>query len=353
MSKRNAYFSKRLILWYLEHKRELPWRLTTAPYYIWLSEIILQQTRVDQGLPYYNAFISTFPTINELAKAPEEKVLKLWQGLGYYSRARNLHFTAKHIVANLNGEFPTSYKGLLNLKGVGDYTASAIASICFHEPTAVVDGNVYRVLARFFGILTPINSTEGLKEFKKIAQKLLDPSQPGIFNQALMEFGAKHCKPQNPYCDSCIFNDKCVALQKKMVSELPVKLKTTTIKKCYYNYLVILSKANCVVIQQRTKKGIWQKLYEFPLIESSKEIDIDRLQQMEEYQEFYKKHSIKSLTLYNEKSIIHKLTHRHLYTRFWIAETLNSNIKGTPVQTISKYPVPTLIEKFIDSFFKI
>jgi len=353
MSKNTAHFSNLLILWYVDNKRELPWRLTKEPYNIWLSEIILQQTRVAQGLPYYNAFISTFPTITELAKAPEEKVLKLWQGLGYYSRARNLHFTAKHIEDNLYGVFPTSYKELLKLKGVGDYTASAIASICFDEPTAVVDGNVYRVLARYFGISTPINSTLGIKEFKTIAQKLIDTSQPGVYNQALMEFGARHCKPQNPDCSSCIFDDKCVSLQKKIVSELPVKLKKGAIKKCYYNYLVILSEDKKTILQQRTKKGIWQQLYEFPLIESSKEIRVDQFQQMKEYKELDKKHSITSVVLYNEKSIIHKLSHRHLYTRFWIAETLNSSVKGVPLHTINRYPVPALIEKFISSFFKL
>ena len=254
MSKSIEIFSKLLILWYIDHKRELPWRLTKNPYAIWISEIILQQTRVAQGLPYYNAFISTFPTINDLAKAPEEKVLKLWQGLGYYSRARNLHVTAKYISNNLKGEFPSNFKGLIQLKGVGDYTASAIASICFNEPTAVVDGNVYRVLSRYFGISTPINSTQGIKEFKNLAQELIDASQPGIYNQAIMEFGARHCKPKNPDCTSCIFNDKCVALQKRMVSELPVKLKKVTIKKCYYNYLVIQSKDDYTLLH------IWRYL---------------------------------------------------------------------------------------------
>ncbi len=351
MSKNTAHFSKKLILWYLEHKRALPWRNTIAPYNIWLSEIILQQTRVSQGLPYFNVFISAFPTIDDLAKASEEKVLKLWQGLGYYSRARNLHFTAKYISENLNSEFPTSYKELIKLKGVGDYTASAIASICYNEPTAVVDGNVYRVLARYFEIYTPINSTQGNKEFKKLAQKLIDPSQSGVYNQAIMEFGARYCKPHNPGCTSCIFNDKCVALQKKKVSELPVKLKKLKIKKIYFNYLVIQSEGNNTIFQQRTKKGIWQQLYEFPLIETSKEIDINQLQQLEEYKELSKKHSISSVVLYNEKSIVHKLSHRHLYTRFWLAKSLKSTTKGISIQTINKYPVPVLIEKFITSYF--
>ena len=353
MSKSNLLFSKKLILWYLEHKRELPWRTTNEPYFIWLSEIILQQTRVAQGLPYYKAFISEFPTIKDLANAPEEKVLKLWQGLGYYSRARNLHFTSKYISEELNGVFPVNYKDLLKLKGVGDYTASAIASICFNEPAAVVDGNVYRVLSRYFGIVTPINSTQGIKEFKALAQELLDISQPGIYNQAIMEFGARYCKPQNPDCISCIFNDKCVAFQKKMVSELPVKLKKLKVKKAYFNYLVLLSEDNKTILQQRTQKGIWKQLYEFPLIETLNETEIEKFQQLEEFKELSKENGITSIVLYNEKSIIHKLSHRHLHTRFWIAESSKLNSKSIPINTINKYPVPVLIEKFINSFFKL
>jgi len=295
MSKSTVFFSNLLISWYLEHKRELPWRLTKDPYAIWLSEIILQQTKVAQGLPYYNAFISTFPSVNDLANAPEEKVLKLWQGLGYYSRARNLHYTANYISEDLKGVFPTNYNDLLKLKGVGDYTASAIASICYKEPSAVVDGNVYRVLARFFGISTPINSSQGIKAFKKLAQELLDVSQPGTYNQAVMEFGARHCKPRNPDCSSCIFNDKCVALQKNIVAELPVKLKKTTIKKCYFNYFIIQSEENTILLQQRTKKGIWQQLYEFPLIETSEEIKLEQLQLLEEFKELSNKHSFCSI----------------------------------------------------------
>ncbi|MGB5462017.1 MAG: A/G-specific adenine glycosylase, partial [Aureibaculum sp.] len=190
-------FSNTLIYWYLQNKRDLPWRKTKNPYFIWLSEIILQQTRVNQGLDYYNKFITSFPTVFELAEASEESVLKLWQGLGYYSRARNLHYSARYIVNELNGIFPKSYNELLKLKGVGDYTASAIASISFNEPTAVVDGNVYRVLARYFGLNTTINSTKGIKEFKELAQQLIPTEKPDIYNQAIMEFGAVQCKPQN------------------------------------------------------------------------------------------------------------------------------------------------------------
>ena len=194
------HFHNTLIYWYLQNKRDLPWRKTKNPYLIWLSEIILQQTRIDQGLDYYLKFSETFPTVFDLAQADEASVLKLWQGLGYYSRARNLHFSANFIVTELNGTFPNSYKSLLQLKGVGDYTASAIASICFNEAAAVVDGNVYRVLARYFGISTPINSSKGIKQFKQLAQTLITKQDPGTYNQAIMEFGAKQCKPQNPDC---------------------------------------------------------------------------------------------------------------------------------------------------------
>ena len=277
MPKRNSHFSKKLILWYLDHKRDLPWRTTAIPYYIWLSEIILQQTRVEQGLPYYQAFVSVYPTVKKLANASEEEVLKLWQGLGYYSRARNLHTTANYVSNELSGIFPTSYKELIKLKGVGDYTASAIASICFNEATAVVDGNVYRALARYFGIATPINSSLGIKEFKNLAQQLIDVDKPGNHNQALMEFGARQCKPQNPNCEICIFNDSCIALQQKKISELPVKLKKTKVKNIYFNYIVLIFKNKKTLLQKRIGKGIWQNLYEFPLIETEKNFKLEEL----------------------------------------------------------------------------
>lgn len=351
MPKSFSFFSKKLILWYLEHKRELPWRLTNEPYCIWLSEIILQQTRVAQGLPYYNTFLSVFPTIKELANAPEEEVLKLWQGLGYYSRARNLHATAKYISGELNGVFPSTYKDLLKLKGVGDYTASAIASICFQEPAAVVDGNVYRVLARFFGISTPINSTAGIKEFKNLAQELMPSQGFGTYNQAIMEFGARQCKPQNPDCDSCIFKNNCVSLQKNQISILPVKLKKITVKKRYFNYLVLLSEEQKTLLQQRTGKGIWRQLYEFPLIETTNEIGIQELEVLEDFKIISKKYSFSSVVLYSDNSIIHKLSHQHLYTRFWIIETSKPLVDGVYYEEINKYPVPVLIENFITEFF--
>ncbi len=365
MPKSNPIFSKNLIFWYLENKRALPWRTTNNPYHIWLSEIILQQTRVEQGLPYYQAFLLRFPTINSLAMASEGTVLKLWQGLGYYSRARNLHVTAKYISTILQGKFPNKYKELIKLKGVGDYTASAIASICFNEATAVVDGNVYRVLSRIFGIFTPINSSNGQKEFKKLAQNLIDITQSGTHNQAIMEFGTRYCKPQNPDCNRCIFNKDCLAHQKNMVHDLPVKQKKATIKKYYFNYLVLLSEGTNTLIQQRTSKGIWQHLFEFPLIKTSAEIDMKEFKKTAEFKKYTRKYLINEIHLYNEKSIIHKLSHQHLITRFWVLNvsdlplkiTNKMNEKGEsslikiPFSRIHEYPVPVLIENFIDHFW--
>jgi len=350
MPKNTTFFYKNLILWYLQNKRPLPWRETKDPYKIWLSEILLQQTRVAQGLPYYLKFIEAYPTIFDLAKSSEEEVLKLWQGLGYYSRGRNLHFTARYIVEHLGGVFPSSYKELLKLKGVGDYTASAIASICYAEPTAVVDGNVYRVLSRVFGVATPINSSHGIKEFKELAQTLLDTSEPGDYNQAIMEFGARYCVPQNPICTSCIFSEKCIAFNTKQLHVLPVKLKKTKVKKHYYNYLVVLSPEGKTLLEQRTGKGIWENLYQFPLIESASELEPEALETHPEYQQLAQDLSLSNLTLYNSKTIIHKLSHKHLFTRFWIADAALSSKAAIPIEEIHRFPVPILIGNFISEF---
>lgn len=351
MTKKAAFFSKKLISWYLHNQRDLPWRKEANPYFIWLSEIILQQTRVDQGLPYYLKFIKAFPDIFALANASEHTVLKLWQGLGYYSRARNLHFTAKYLAEHLRGDFPETYSELIKLKGVGDYTASAIASICFNEPTAVVDGNVYRVLSRIFGVETPVNTARGIREFKALAQTLLDPEQPGTFNQALMEFGARHCVPQKPLCGSCIFKDRCVAFQKNDVAALPVKHKKPVIKKRYFNYIVISSENDRTLLTQRTGKGIWEQLYEFPLVESSKKATLLQLKQLDGYRKIVSQLPAHTLTLYNEAPIIHKLSHQHLYTHFWIAETSEIKEGGIPMAEVARYPVPVLIQNFVSDFF--
>jgi len=341
-------FSEILIFWYKKNKRELPWRNTKKPYFIWLSEIMLQQTRVTQGMSYYLKFTENYPTVCDLANASETEVLKMWQGLGYYSRARNLHFTAKYIAHELNGKFPSTFKEIITLKGIGDYTASAIASICFDEPTAVVDGNVYRVLARYFGIRTPINSTAGIKEFKELAQSLLDKTQPGTFNQAIMDFGALACKPQNPLCDSCPLSESCVALQKNLTKDLPVKEQKIKVKKRYFNYIVVVSNDDKTILTQRNDKGIWQGLYQFPLIETDKNINEKILISSTEFIDLFPDET--SISLFNPKEIIHKLSHQHLHTRFWIVETASHKNAEIPWKTIQNFPVPVLIANFLVQF---
>ncbi len=335
-------FSNRLIYWYLQNDRDLPWRKTKNPYFIWLSEIMLQQTRVHQGLSYYITFTKEFPTVFDLAKASESKVLKLWQGLGYYSRARNLHHSAKYIAKDLDGKFPSTYEEIKKLKGVGDYTASAISSICFNESQAVVDGNVYRVLSRYFGIKTPINSSAGIKEFKELAQTLIDPKQPGSYNQAIMDFGALHCKPQNPLCETCPLNDSCIALAKKTIKQLPVKEQKIKIRKRYFNYLVFISDDNKTMLSERKGKGIWQGLYEFPLIETEKGISKEELSVQISEKE--------NIVLFNENEIVHKLSHQHLYTKFWIVKKDVLHENQISWNSIKKYPVPILIANFLENF---
>ncbi|WP_115460978.1 A/G-specific adenine glycosylase [Winogradskyella aurantiaca] len=342
-------FQKILINWYSIHKRDLPWRQTNDPYYIWLSEIMLQQTQVKQGLPYYERFVNLYPTIFDLANAKEEEVLKNWQGLGYYSRARNLHFTAKYVANELGGVFPDNYKQLVSLKGIGDYTASAIASIAFNEVKAVLDGNVFRVLSRYFGISEPINSTIGQSRFKELSQSLVVNHNPGNYNQALMEFGALQCKPTNPDCSICPLARSCKALKENAVSQLPIKLKKNKVQKKYFNYLVVLDPVGNTSLEKRTSKGIWQNLYQFPLVETPHAIDINDYQILLEKRSFVAS-TVVDIHLFNEKDIVHKLSHRHLYTKFWIV-TLNDQImNGIPLNELDKYPVPVLIANFINEF---
>ena len=342
-------FSSVLIQWYLEHKRPLPWRQTKNPYYVWLSEIILQQTRVEQGLPYYKKFVETFPVIEDLASASEHEVLKLWQGLGYYSRARNLHASAQYIVSELNGQFPQSYKELLKLKGVGDYTASAVASICYEEPQAVVDGNVFRVLSRIYGIDTPINSGEGKREFKELAQELLDPRRPSDFNQGMMEFGAVQCKPQQPLCHTCPFAAGCIAYNQGKIKDLPVKLKKAPVKVRHFNYLVFVSRERETLLKQRTQKGIWHGLYEFPLVETQ----VDAGEELLVKEPAFKKYVTESdpmIRSFNPSPVVHKLSHQHIHTKFWILDSDELPEAGIPLNRLTDYPVPALIEKFIEGF---
>ncbi|MDH3321924.1 MAG: A/G-specific adenine glycosylase [Flavobacteriaceae bacterium] len=346
---KNKEFSNILILWYLKNKRDLPWRKTREPYLIWLSEIILQQTQIKQGTSYYLKFVENFSNISLLAEADEKSILKLWQGLGYYSRARNLHKTARHISHNLNGVFPDNYQDLKKLKGVGDYTASAIASFCYNLPEATVDGNVYRVLSRYFGIATPINSTKGIKEFKQLAQLLIDPDNPGTHNQAIMEFGALMCKPAKPHCSDCPLNTSCFALQNNQVNALPVKINKVKIKKRHFNFIVINNNDEQTYIQQRNGNDIWKNLFQFPLYESTHEIEPEKIIESPIFQELLKNESY-SISKFNQKQIIHKLTHQHLYTTFWVVD-LNAQIKNTVLwKNLNTFALPTLIQNFVDNF---
>ncbi|MBT7653561.1 MAG: A/G-specific adenine glycosylase [Flavobacteriaceae bacterium] len=344
-------WTEKLLLWYSENKRSFVWRSTKEPYHIWISEIILQQTRTSQGLPYYKIFLKTFPLISDLATADENEVLKLWQGLGYYSRARNLHATAKYIHFECGGIFPSSFDDLIKLKGIGDYTASAISSICFDIPEAVVDGNVYRFLARYFGIDTPINSSLAHKLFKAKAMDLIDKQKPGDFNQAIMEFGAIQCTPQNPNCQVCPFSIKCVAFNQDKLTVLPVKIKKPKIKKRHFNYLLISDKKNRYLIEQRTQKGIWKQLYQFPLLESDQEIN--NINSLINHHDFPSIQGLSEseITLWNSEPILHKLSHQILLVNFWILPTNEPLKEGLSLKQLESLPVPVIIQNFMKNFF--
>lgn len=344
-----SFFTNTLIMWYLNNQRDLPWRKSRNPFHIWLSEIILQQTRVAQGTSYYEKFVTEFDDIFALAKADERHVLKLWQGLGYYSRARNLHSTAKIISTEYNGQFPETYEELIKLKGIGDYTASAIASIAFNKPHAVVDGNVYRVLSRVFGIKTPINERKGIDEFKSLAEDLLDQNDPGTHNQGLMEFGALVCLPKNPRCETCIFKDSCYALQHKIIDQLPLKIKKLKIRKRYFNYLVVDHKSDSTIIRKRIHKDIWQNLFEFPLHETKS--DTFDLKELEKF--ILNELSINgsfSLKKYNQEPIIHKLTHQTLYASFWIVEPDEKIANLISWNDLKEHALPVLLQNFVDKY---
>ena len=340
-------FSKALIQWYLQNKRDLPWRNTTNPYPIWLSEIMLQQTRVAQGMPYFLSFTTAFPTVFDLAEASEEQVLKLWQGLGYYSRARNLHKTAQYVATELSGVFPETYIDLLKLKGVGEYTAAAIASFSYNEAVPVVDGNVFRVLSRYFDVETDIAQASAKKEFADLAFEVMPKDNPAIFNQAIMEFGALQCVPKSPDCSICIFNESCAALQKNKVDQLPVKSKKLKVRNRYFNYLVLEDETGNTIVQKRTDKGIWHNLYEFPLIETEKEEDFDAVTVYLQTN-FRDHYQVKSLLEYNEKSILHKLSHQHLHIKFWKLAVKGIVAGGIDLKTLRTFPFPIVIHNFIE-----
>lgn len=341
-------FSAIIINWYKKNKRDLPWRNTKNPYHIWLSEIILQQTRVEQGMSYYFAFTEKYPELVDLANANSDEVMKTWQGLGYYSRARNLHATAKYICENLEGNFPTNYKNLLALKGIGPYTAAAIASFAYNECVAVVDGNVYRLLSRYFGISTPIDSTQGKNEFLTLSNSLITKKNPGIFNQAIMEFGALQCKPKNPDCINCPLQQSCFAFEKNRLNEFPVKSKKKKTRIRYFNYFIITDKNNTVYIKKRTENDIWKELYEFPLLENNRQSTNEEIV-------FFitSKFNLKQFVISKISSDIkHILTHQQIITSF-----IHVNISDTKKQLngflnidfsdLKKYALPRVIDRYL------
>ena len=353
------HYSNILIRWYLENKRDLPWRKTDNPYLIWLSEIMLQQTRVAQGTPYFISFTTNFPTVFDLAEANEEQVLKLWQGLGYYSRARNLHKTAQFVATELSGVFPDNYNDLLKLKGVGEYTAAAIASFSYNEAVPVVDGNVFRVLSRYFDVETDIASASAKKEFAALAFELMPKDNPALFNQAIMEFGALQCVPKSPNCGVCVFNESCAALQKKKVDQLPVKSKKLKVRNRFFNYLVVSDDNDNTIIQKRTAKGIWHNLYEFPLIETEKDEDFENITKQIQSDSFKENNpsvselakQIKRILEYNPESIIHKLSHQHLHIKFWKVKVQGVVENGIDATTLKTFPFPIVIHNFIEKDF--
>ena len=348
-------FGSKLISWYEQNKRHLPWRNTINPYKIWLSEIILQQTRIDQGLKYYLAFEERFPTVFSLAEASPKEVFKMWQGLGYYNRAENLMIAAKTIVEKYDGRFPEDPAELMNIKGIGSYTSAAIASLAFNVPIPVVDGNVFRVLSRIFGISTPINTTYGKKEFEILSGKLMSNHPPSVFNQAIMEFGALYCKPANPNCQQCIFIDECHAGKLNSVGDFPVKKPKAKIRNRHFYYFLIETKIGAhsqFILKRRQEKDIWKNLYDMPMAEYKKAIDPLASLESDNFKSLlgdseYQINSIKS-------SPAHLLTHQRIHAHF-----IHIIVDNLPILQTEKYlllvdqsqlinyPVPRLIERYL------
>ena len=345
----NAFFTKSLIKWYLHHKRDLPWRSTRDPYKIWLSEVILQQTRVDQGLPYYQKFLCKYPNISALAHASREEVLKLWEGLGYYSRAKNLHKCAKEVVEKYDGIFPNNYNDLLTLSGIGPYSAAAIASFAYKEPVAVLDGNVYRVISRVFGVKNDIAQAKSARKFTLIANELLDVNRPDDFNQAIMEFGALHCKPQNPLCESCRISIMCYAFINNEQKLLPVKSKKVKVSTKYFNYFVF-EKEDKLAMKKRDDTGIWKGLYDFHLIVSDCQRGVEEL---------LIELNLKSEEKYVEdisKEYKHVLTHQRIYATFYKIKLPQGvlieqkNLSYYSATEIERLPKPILISKYLNEY---
>ncbi len=343
------FFTRQLLAWNTKHnRRAMPWKGETDPYKIWLSEIILQQTRVEQGLAYYNRFIEAFPTVQHLAKAPEQQVFKLWEGLGYYTRCKNLIATAKHIAIDLKGHFPNTYEGILQLQGIGPYTAAAIGSFAFNLPHAVVDGNVYRVLARFFGIATPIDSTVGKKEFSALAQQLLPPGKPGLYNQALMDFGATICKPMAPDCPHCPLKTQCKALAQNQVKQLPVKAKAITKSVRWFHYLVVEHGGN-LYVRKRPAKNIWENLYEFVLLETEGPLTPQELYKTPEFKKMMAGlgHQVTQVSPLYTQQLTH-LTIKGQFIRLTVKKPLQlAGYEAIDQKNLHNLPFPKIIAHYL------
>jgi A/G-specific adenine glycosylase len=349
---RDRYFSEKVVEWYMDHKRDLPWRTTKDPYKIWLSEIILQQTRVNQGLPYYLRFIERFPDVFSLAAASEQEILRIWQGLGYYSRARNLHKCAKEVVSAYNGRFPLKSSELITLPGIGEYTAAAIASFSAKEVVPVVDGNVFRVLSRVFGESIEINSPAGKKFFFTLAAKLIHQTAPDIYNQALMEFGATWCTPRLPKCEGCIFFNDCEARKKNLQLLLPVKIKSKKAKKRYFYYFVV-RRGNSLLMKKRGPGDIWQGLFDFYLIEKHKAVNIEKI--LAEIA--FLKTGAGKLQLGTSNTYKHILSHQTIISTFTVlneelADSIveDGNLEYYSMKKIHDLPKPVLISRFLKDY---
>lgn len=349
---KNTHISQLLQNWYAKNKRNLPWRDTRDPYIIWISEIILQQTRVNQGYNYFLRFIEKFPNVKSLAQVSEDEVLKLWQGLGYYSRARNLHATAKQVAEKFDGVFPVSHADILSLKGVGEYTAAAVASIAYNLPHAVVDGNVYRVLSRLFAIDEPIDTTGGKKLFAQTAQSVLDERHAGNHNQAIMDFGAMVCTPAQPKCADCPLQAICLAFEHKNQSAFPVKKGKTPQRERFFNYFHI-EQNGFTYIKKRDDSDIWKNLYEFPLVETAEQTDLLQLQMNEQFIELFQ--PANSASFQHKLRLKHVLTHRIIHTDFYRVELdeetiFDSDEKFIKIasETLHEYPVSRLIHKYLE-----
>ena len=347
------HFSQQLIQWYQANKRDLPWRTTNDPYTIWLSEIILQQTRVNQGLSYYHKFLEHYPDIKSFASAPEDEILRHWQGLGYYSRARNMLKAAKIIMTEYKGQFPSEFKELIKLPGIGEYTAAAISSFSQNEARAVVDGNVSRVLSRYFSIAEPINSTKGKKIFQRVAQEVLLRNNPGLHNQAIMEFGALQCKPKNPNCGNCPLQQSCIAYQNNLVSQLPIKLKANKSRNRYFNYFVV-RKGHEILMRKRGSGDIWENLYELPLIESTRLFNEEDIKLSNEFQETF---GSEWQMIYSSLPIKHILSHQNIHARFFevihneIEMLKNKDWNYVLIKDLDKLAKSKLILSFFEEYF--